>query len=156
MLLSNPQVLFQETHLAQQNMPVEWYIHLQACWDGVINQAGFAERQKAADEFNKANRWRKRGLAVIPTKFGISFTTKFLNQGAALVHIYTDGTVLVTHGGVEMGQGLHTKVAQVCSMLTRTHPHPVCACGSWRDASGLDTEGVETGFMLLSNETSLA
>ena len=124
-------------------MPVEWYIHLQACWDGVINQAGFAERQKAADEFNKANRWRKRGLAVIPTKFGISFTTKFLNQGAALVHIYTDGTVLVTHGGVEMGQGLHTKVAQVCSMLSHTHLHPICACGSWRDASGLHTEGVE-------------
>lgn len=85
----------------------------QACWDGAINQAGFAERQKACDEFNMANRWRKRGLAVIPTKFGISFTTKFLNQAGALVHIYTDGTVLVTHGGVEMGQGLHTKVAQV-------------------------------------------
>lgn len=88
---------------------------IQACWDGVVDQADFAERQKAADEFNKANRWRKRGLAVIPTKFGISFTTKFLNQGAALVHIYTDGTVLVTHGGVEMGQGLHTKVAQVAA-----------------------------------------
>ena len=86
---------------------------LQACWDGVISQAGYAERQKACDEFNNANRWRKRGLAVIPTKFGISFTTKFLNQAGALVHIYTDGTVLVTHGGVEMGQGLHTKVAQV-------------------------------------------
>jgi len=83
----------------------------------VISQAHFAERQAAVDDFNKANRWRKRGLAVIPTKFGISFTTKFLNQGAALVHIYTDGTVLVTHGGVEMGQGLHTKVAQV-----RLHP----------------------------------
>ncbi|KAL3157593.1 hypothetical protein ABBQ32_012044 [Trebouxia sp. C0010 RCD-2024] len=88
---------------------------IQACWDGAIGQAGFAERQKACDEFNKANRWRKRGLAVIPTKFGISFTTKFLNQAGALVHIYTDGTVLVTHGGVEMGQGLHTKVAQVAA-----------------------------------------
>ncbi|DBA72485.1 TPA: hypothetical protein ACH3X2_010250 [Trebouxia sp. C0005] len=88
---------------------------VQACWDGVISQAHFAERQAAVDDFNKANRWRKRGLAVIPTKFGISFTTKFLNQGAALVHIYTDGTVLVTHGGVEMGQGLHTKVAQVAA-----------------------------------------
>ena len=85
----------------------------QACWDGVVEQASFAERQEACDEFNKANRWRKRGLAVIPTKFGISFTTKFLNQAGALVHVYTDGTVLVTHGGVEMGQGLHTKVAQV-------------------------------------------
>ena len=86
---------------------------LQTCWKNAIDQASFAERQKAAEDFNKANRFRKRGIAVIPTKFGISFTTKFLNQAGALVHVYTDGTVLVTHGGVEMGQGLHTKVAQV-------------------------------------------
>lgn len=50
------------------------------------------------------NRWRKRGIAVIPTKFGINFTAKFMNQGGALVHLYTDGSVLVTHGGIEMGQ----------------------------------------------------
>ena len=58
-------------------------------------------------------RYRKRGLYATPTKFGISFTNKALNQAGALVHIYLDGTVLVTHGGVEMGQGLHTKVAMV-------------------------------------------
>jgi xanthine dehydrogenase/oxidase len=50
---------------------------------------------------------------LIPTKFGIAFTALFLNQGGALVHIYTDGSVLVTHGGIEMGQGLHVKVLQV-------------------------------------------
>lgn len=88
-------------------------IAMQTCWDNVVDQASFAERLKAAEDFNKANRFRKRGIAVIPTKFGISFTTKFLNQAGSLVHVYTDGTVLVTHGGVEMGQGLHTKVAQV-------------------------------------------
>lgn len=52
---------------------------------------------------------------MVPTKFGISFTTKFLNQAGALVQVYTDGTVLVTHGGVEMGQGLHTKMAQIAA-----------------------------------------
>ena len=55
----------------------------------------------------------KRGIALTPVKFGISFNVVHLNQAGALVHVYTDGSVLVNHGGTEMGQGLHTKVAQV-------------------------------------------
>ena len=55
----------------------------------------------------------KRGIAVTPVKFGISFTATFFNQAGALVHVYTDGSVQVNHGGTEMGQGLHTKVAQI-------------------------------------------
>lgn len=58
-------------------------------------------------------RHRKRGLAVLPTKFGISFTFKPMNQAGALVSIFLDGSVSVAHGGVEMGQGLHTKMCQV-------------------------------------------
>ena len=61
----------------------------------------------------RVNRWRKRGISAVPTKFGISFTLGHLNQGGALVHIYLDGRVLLTHGGTEMGQGLHTKMIQV-------------------------------------------
>lgn len=86
-----------------------------ACFDGVVAQADFGERRQAAAEFNANNRYRKRGICVLPTKFGIAFTVAHLNQGGALVHIYTDGSVLVTHGGVEMGQGLHTKVAQIAA-----------------------------------------
>jgi xanthine dehydrogenase/oxidase len=87
-----------------------------ACWDEVQQQAGgWDTRRAAVDAFNKQNRWRKRGLALTPTKFGIAFTKLTYNQGGSLVHIYTDGTVLVTHGGVEMGQGLHTKMAQVAA-----------------------------------------
>lgn len=52
---------------------------------------------------------------MLPVKFGINFTAKFLNQAGALVHVYTDGTVLITHGGTEMGQGLHTKIVQVAA-----------------------------------------
>ncbi len=65
--------------------------------------------------FNAAHKWTKRGLAIVPTKFGIAFTATFMNQSAALVHVYTDGSVLLAHGGTEMGQGLHTKMAQVCA-----------------------------------------
>jgi xanthine dehydrogenase/oxidase len=85
------------------------------CWDEALRSAGgLTERQEAIDSFNSSHKYRKRGLAVIPTKFGISFTLKFLNQAGALVHIYqSDGSVLVSHGGVEMGQGLHTKVCQI-------------------------------------------
>ncbi|GLC34818.1 hypothetical protein PLESTB_001167600 [Pleodorina starrii] len=87
-----------------------------ACWDKVMESSDYEQRRAQVAQFNAANRWRKRGLAATPTKFGISFTTKFLNQAGALVHIYhMDGTVLVTHGGVEMGQGLHTKMAQVAA-----------------------------------------
>ncbi|KAL6770287.1 XDH1 [Auxenochlorella protothecoides x Auxenochlorella symbiontica] len=83
------------------------------CWEEVHTLSGWAAREADVAAFNAANRFRKRGLSLLPTKFGISFTTKFMNQAGALIHCYTDGTVLVTHGGVEMGQGLHTKVAQV-------------------------------------------
>jgi xanthine dehydrogenase/oxidase len=61
----------------------------------------------------RENRWKKRGMAVVPVCYGVAFLAPFLNQGGALVHIYTDGTVLVNHGGVEMGQGLNTKLMQV-------------------------------------------
>ncbi len=63
----------------------------------------------------RSSRWIKRGMAVIPTKFGIAFGIRPLNQGGALVHVYSDGSVLVSHGGVEMGQGLHTKMSQVAA-----------------------------------------
>ncbi len=72
-------------------------------------------RRHSVAAFNAKHRWRKRGISVLPTKFGINFTAKFLNQAGALVHIYTDGTVLVAHGGTEMGQGLHTKMVQIAA-----------------------------------------
>eukprot|EP01025_Chloroclados_australasicus_P046435 TRINITY_DN5123_c0_g1_i6.p1 TRINITY_DN5123_c0_g1~~TRINITY_DN5123_c0_g1_i6.p1 ORF type:complete len:1400 (-),score=162.31 TRINITY_DN5123_c0_g1_i6:601-4416(-) len=88
---------------------------IQQCWDAVMSTSQFQERKAGVDQFNTENRYRKRGIIVTPTKFGIAFTLLFFNQAGALVHIYTDGTVLVTHGGVEMGQGLHTKMCQVAA-----------------------------------------
>lgn len=65
----------------------------------------------------RISRWKKRGIAAIPTMYGIGFSggSTFLNQAGALILIYADGSVLLAHGGVEMGQGLHTKMIQVAS-----------------------------------------
>jgi xanthine dehydrogenase large subunit len=73
----------------------------------------YRERRKSIAEFNRASPILKRGIALTPVKFGISFTTTFLNQAGALVHVYQDGSVHLNHGGTEMGQGLFVKVAQV-------------------------------------------
>jgi xanthine dehydrogenase large subunit len=75
--------------------------------------AGYAARRKEVKAFNAANPWVKRGLALTPIKFGISFTLTHMNQAGALVHVYTDGSVALNHGGTEMGQGLYLKVAQI-------------------------------------------
>ena len=75
--------------------------------------ADYAGRRKAIAEFNARSRLVKRGIALTPVKFGISFTKTESNQAGALVHVYTDGSVHMNHGGTEMGQGLHLKVAQV-------------------------------------------
>lgn len=79
------------------------------------NDANYWQRREAISEFNKQNTIIKKGLALTPVKFGISFTAKHLNQAGALVHIYTDGTIQVNHGGTEMGQGLHTKIQQIAA-----------------------------------------
>ena len=74
-------------------------------------------RKKAIDEFNASHTTLKKGIALMPVTFGISFNAPVLNQAGALVHVYTDGSVHLNHGGTEMGQGLFTKVAQVVSSV---------------------------------------
>jgi xanthine dehydrogenase molybdopterin binding subunit/xanthine dehydrogenase small subunit len=83
---------------------------IQEIWRQVLAEAKFAERRREIAAWNLAQPHRKRGLAVTPVKFGISFTLSHYNQAGALVHIYQDGSVQVNHGGTEMGQGLHTKI----------------------------------------------
>ena len=75
--------------------------------------SNYRARRAAVLDWNAKNRWLKRGIALTPVKFGISFTATHLNQAGALVHVYTDGSVMLNHGGTEMGQGLYVKVAQV-------------------------------------------
>ncbi|KAI1884851.1 hypothetical protein AGOR_G00214090 [Albula goreensis] len=99
------------THYKQEFDPQ----NLLRCWEECNSRSGYQHCREAIDQFNQHSRWKKRGMAIIPIKYGIAFGEGFLNQGAALVHIYMDGSVLVSHGGAEMGQGIHTKIQQVVS-----------------------------------------
>ncbi|XP_021573473.1 aldehyde oxidase 2 [Carlito syrichta] len=85
------------------------------CWNECLDKASFHSRRMQVEEFNKKNYWKKRGLAIVPMKFSVGFAATSYHQAAALVHVYTDGSVLVTHGGSELGQGIHTKMLQVAS-----------------------------------------
>ncbi|MEP7083391.1 MAG: xanthine dehydrogenase molybdopterin binding subunit [Betaproteobacteria bacterium] len=81
--------------------------------DELEQSSDYRRRRDATRAFNRSSEILKRGIALTPVKFGISFNVVHFNQAGALVHVYTDGTVLVSHGGTEMGQGLNTKVCQV-------------------------------------------
>ncbi len=79
----------------------------------LASEANYTERRESIAAFNTTSPVLKRGLSMTPVKFGISFTVQHLNQAGALIHIYTDGSIHLNHGGTEMGQGLNTKVQQI-------------------------------------------
>lgn len=99
------------THFNQELK--DWHVPLM--YQQILDETDYQGRRAAVEQFNHEHKWKKRGLAIIPTKFGISFTAIFLNQAGALVHLYHDGSVLVAHGGTEMGQGLHTKMTMIAA-----------------------------------------
>ncbi|CAH1792496.1 unnamed protein product [Owenia fusiformis] len=89
---------------------------LKVCWETCLNNSDYYNRRTQVDNYNRSSRWTKKGLCAIPIyrHVGIGFF-RHMGQGAALVNIYQDGSVWISHGGVEMGQGLHTKLIQVAS-----------------------------------------
>ncbi len=101
-----------ERNVTHYQMPVEDNI-LEPLIARLERDAGYRRRREEIARWNAGNPVIKRGLALTPVKFGISFTATFFNQAGALVHVYGDGSVQVNHGGTEMGQGLHTKVLQL-------------------------------------------
>jgi xanthine dehydrogenase large subunit len=84
-------------------------------WNELKRSSSFEARVREIEAFNAAHEFTKRGIAITPVKFGISFTATFFNQAGALVLVYRDGSVQVNHGGAEMGQGLHTKIRQIAA-----------------------------------------
>ena len=100
-------------NITHYNMKIEDNI-IQEIFDQLIKSSNYKSRQLSIKKFNSENKYIKRGIAMTPVKFGISFTTWHLNQAGALVHIYSnDGSVHVNTGAIEMGQGTHTKIAQL-------------------------------------------
>ncbi len=101
-----------DRNVTHYQMKVEDNI-LQPLLTQLEQDSNYRARRKAIAKWNKASPVIKRGMAITPVKFGISFTATLFNQAGALVHVYTDGSCTVNHGGTEMGQGLNTKVAQI-------------------------------------------
>lgn len=119
--------------------------------DDLARSSDYEQRRADIAAYNARSPVLKRGLALTPVKFGISFNLAHLNQAGALVHVYTDGTVLVNHGGTEMGQGLNTKVAQVVAQelgvalgrvrVTATDTHKVANTSATAASTGSDLNG---------------
>jgi xanthine dehydrogenase large subunit len=100
------------THYGQ---PVKDAARIERTWEQVKETSSFDARRGEIAHFNRTHRHMKRGIAITPVKFGISFTATFFNQAGALVLMYRDGSVQVNHGGTEMGQGLQTKILQIAA-----------------------------------------
>jgi xanthine dehydrogenase large subunit len=135
------------THYGQtveHNLLAEMTAELEASSD-------YHARRAAIRSFNAASPVLKKGLALTPVKFGISFTASFLNQAGALIHVYSDGSIHLNHGGTEMGQGLNTKVAQVVAevfqvdigriQITATNTDKVPNTSPTAASSGSDLNG---------------
>ncbi|CAL9349472.1 xanthine dehydrogenase molybdopterin binding subunit [Streptomyces sp. enrichment culture] len=105
--------------------PVTQAERIATVWQQVKDGAGIADRKREIAAFNAAHPHTKRALALTGIKFGISFNLTAFNQGGALVLIYKDGSVLINHGGTEMGQGLHTKMMQVAATTLGIPLHKV-------------------------------
>ena len=125
---------------------------LDRIYNELMANSDYAARKKNIDDFNNENAYVKRGIALVPVKFGISFTTAFLNQAGATVNIYRDGTLQVNHGGVEMGQGLNTKMWQIAAaelgvspekiVVTPTNTSKVPNASATAASSGADLNGM--------------
>ncbi|WP_305985644.1 xanthine dehydrogenase molybdopterin binding subunit [Roseibium sp. MMSF_3544] len=137
-----------ERNLTPYGMPVEEHEVMHDLISRLEVRSRYWERREEIKAFNETNAVLKKGLALTPVKFGISFTLKHLNQAGALVHLYTDGSVHLNHGGTEMGQGLYQKVAQVVAeefgvtmdkvAITATNTSKVPNTGPTAASSGTD------------------
>ncbi|MBR9786635.1 MAG: xanthine dehydrogenase molybdopterin binding subunit [Vibrionaceae bacterium] len=115
-------------------------------------QSDYRARRETIKQWNQSNPVLKKGLALTPVKFGIAFTATHLNQAGALIHVYTDGTLQVSHGGTEMGQGLHTKIQQIVAqsfgidinkvLITSTRTDKVPNTSPTAASSGADLNGM--------------
>ncbi|WKY06780.1 hypothetical protein Q1695_006737 [Nippostrongylus brasiliensis] len=111
-----------EMNMYEEGACTPFGMHLRQCnikrtWNECKEASNYEQRLQTVRQFNRTNKYRKRGIYMLPTRFGIGFGLKQLNQAGALVLIYTDGSVLVSHGGMEMGQGLHTKILQIAARV---------------------------------------
>ncbi len=130
MELHVPASLIQKRNLLRENDPfyygqVAKQVNIRKTWKTLCDEYHLQDKQKEIDSFNRKNRICKKGLALMPVTFGISFTNISMNQARALVHIYHDGSVGVSTGAIEMGQGVNTKMLQVAARTFSIDPNRI-------------------------------
>ena len=133
-------------------MQVDQYDAMLEIMKQLEQSSDYRARREQVNQWNKTHSVLKKGLSLTPIKFGISFTATHLNQAGALIHVYTDGTMQVSHGGTEMGQGLHTKIAQIVAqtfgvsldkvLVTSTRTDKVPNTSPTAASSGADLNGM--------------
>jgi xanthine dehydrogenase large subunit len=106
---------YRDGHSTHYGQPVKDAVRIARIWRELKESSEFAARRAAVDAFNQSHAWARRGIAITPVKFGISFTATVFNQAGALVLVFRDGSVQINHGGTEMGQGLSTKIRQIAA-----------------------------------------
>lgn len=134
--------------------------------DDLVADSDYRKRRAAIEAFNRHSEVLKKGIALTPVKFGISFNVPHLNQAGALVHVYVDGSILVNHGGTEMGQGLNTKVAQIVAdalgvgfaavRCTATDTSKVANTSATAASTGADLNGMAAQDAALTIRARLA
>src|SRR5690625_1479349 len=143
--------LYQPGQLTPYGQEVRHAERLATIWEQLTDNADVEARRVQIEAFNAARTHTKRALAITPVKFGISFNFTAFNQAGALVHVYKDGSVLINHGGTEMGQGLHTKMLQIAATelgappsrvrLAATRPDKVPKTSATAASTGTDLNG---------------
>ncbi|MBY0508000.1 MAG: molybdopterin-dependent oxidoreductase [Bryobacteraceae bacterium] len=116
---------YREGDVTHYGQPVKDAARITRIWEHLKATSDFDERRRAITSANAASPHRKRGLAITPVKFGISFTATFFNQAGAFVLIFRDGSVQVNHGGTEMGQGLQTKILRIAAGTLGVPPETI-------------------------------
>jgi xanthine dehydrogenase large subunit len=146
---------YREGDVTHYGEPVRDADRIERIWNGLKESSRFSARRADIAQFNARNVHFKRGIAITPVKFGISFTATFYNQAGAVVLVYRDGTVQVNHGGTEMGQGLFTKILHIAAdtlgvpascvrvMSTRTDKVPNTSATAASSGSDLNGAAVE-------------
>lgn len=141
-----------QNNVTPYGMTVDQTQELEDVMNKLAQSSDYRSRRQSIHDFNATSPILKRGISLTPMKFGISFTATHLNQAGALIHVYTDGTVQVSHGGTEMGQGLHTKVQQIVAqtfgipcewvLVTSTRTDKVPNTSPTAASSGADLNGM--------------
>ncbi|MFA5833283.1 MAG: molybdopterin cofactor-binding domain-containing protein [Bacteroidota bacterium] len=139
------------------------------CWDSLMQKKSIEEVKKKTADFNMVNEWKKKGYAVMPICFGISFTNTMMNQASALVHIYTDGSIGISTAAIEMGQGVNMKIHGIAQRifsvkserikLESTNTSRVANTSPTAASSGADLNGKATQlacYVLLERLTKFA